>query len=145
GRPRSESARVAILAAAAAVLADVGYDRFSLGLVADAAGVGKATVYRWWPSKGSLIAAMLLAGDVELPIPAIDAALPTAPGLKSWVYEVMGLFRQSEHAAFIRGITAAAAEDDDVAAQLRGALMRPAQSMIAASVVAGGVGADLAA
>jgi AcrR family transcriptional regulator len=51
GRPRSERARRAILQAAADLLLDEGPARVSMDAVAARAGVSKATIYRWWPSK----------------------------------------------------------------------------------------------
>lgn len=51
GRPRSEKARDAILAAATDLLLDRGLSAMSMDAVASAAGVSKATIYRWWPSK----------------------------------------------------------------------------------------------
>jgi AcrR family transcriptional regulator len=54
GRPRSEAARRAILQAAADLLLDQGGGQVSMDAVADAAGVSKATIYRWWPSKERL-------------------------------------------------------------------------------------------
>jgi AcrR family transcriptional regulator len=54
GRPRSEASRSAIIAAAAALLRTVGLQRMTVEAVAERSGVGKATIYRWWPSKGML-------------------------------------------------------------------------------------------
>jgi AcrR family transcriptional regulator len=54
GRPRSEKARTAILAAAAELLLDRGLSAVSMDAVAERAGVSKATIYRWWPTKESL-------------------------------------------------------------------------------------------
>ena len=54
GRPRSEKARKAILAAAMDLLLDHGLHAMSMGDVAGRAGVSKATIYRWWPSKERL-------------------------------------------------------------------------------------------
>jgi len=54
GRPRSEKARTAVLAAAAELLLDRGLAAVSMDAVADRAGVSKATIYRWWPTKESL-------------------------------------------------------------------------------------------
>jgi AcrR family transcriptional regulator len=54
GRPRSEAARQAILAAAIELLLDKGLHPMSMDEVARRAGVSKATIYRWWPSKESL-------------------------------------------------------------------------------------------
>jgi AcrR family transcriptional regulator len=56
GRPRSEHARQAILRSTLKMLQEYGFANFTIEEVADRASVGKATVYRWWPNKGALIA-----------------------------------------------------------------------------------------
>src|SRR5215467_13633936 len=56
GRPRSEKARQAILRSTLKVLGKSGFADLTIEEVADRAAVGKATVYRWWPNKGALIA-----------------------------------------------------------------------------------------
>jgi AcrR family transcriptional regulator len=56
GRPRSEQARVAILRTTLRVLAKTGFSNLTIEEIASRAGVGKATVYRWWPDKAALIA-----------------------------------------------------------------------------------------
>lgn len=56
GRPRSEQARTAILRSTLKILETNGFSDFTIEDVADRAAVGKATVYRWWPNKGALIA-----------------------------------------------------------------------------------------
>lgn len=56
GRPRSEQARKAILRTTLQILAENGFSDLTIENVADHAGVGKTTVYRWWPNKGALIA-----------------------------------------------------------------------------------------
>jgi len=59
GRPRSETARKAVLAAAAELLLDHGLHAVSMDAVAERAGVSKATIYRWWPKKEILALDML--------------------------------------------------------------------------------------
>ncbi len=54
GRPRSEPARLAILQAAAELLAERGLRAMTIEQVAKRAGVAKTTIYRRWPSKGTL-------------------------------------------------------------------------------------------
>ena len=54
GRPRSEASRGSIIAAANQLLRSVGLRRMTVEAVAELSGVGKATIYRWWSSKGTL-------------------------------------------------------------------------------------------
>lgn len=61
GRPRSEQASRAILAAAMDLAVDQGLIAMSMDDVAARAGVGKATIYRWWPSKERLVLDALAA------------------------------------------------------------------------------------
>src|SRR6201988_2360907 len=56
GRPRSEQARQAIPRSTLKILGKNGFSDFKIEEVAARASVGKATVYRWWPNKGALIA-----------------------------------------------------------------------------------------
>ena len=53
-RPRDTEKTLKILNAAQALLRDHGYMAVSMEAVAERAGVGKQTVYRWWPTKADL-------------------------------------------------------------------------------------------
>ena len=55
GRPRSEQARQAILRSTLKLLQDSSFPELTIEAIAAHAGVGKATVYRWWPNKGALL------------------------------------------------------------------------------------------
>lgn len=52
---RSERSRTAILSATRRLSAELGYQNMSIEAIAAAAGVGKQTIYRWWPSKGAVV------------------------------------------------------------------------------------------
>jgi AcrR family transcriptional regulator len=54
GRPRSQQAQQAVLAAAGELLLARGLSAVSMDAVAERAGVSKATIYRWWPTKETL-------------------------------------------------------------------------------------------
>jgi AcrR family transcriptional regulator len=54
GRPRSQEAHKAILDAAAELLLARGLSAVSMDEIAERAGVSKATIYRWWPTKETL-------------------------------------------------------------------------------------------
>jgi AcrR family transcriptional regulator len=54
GRPRSEKSKTSILEAAGELLLENGLDAVSMDQIAERAGVSKATIYRWWPTKETL-------------------------------------------------------------------------------------------
>ena len=56
GRPRSERAHQSILQATVDLLLEQGFAQMTVEAVATRAGVGKATIYRRWPSKAELVA-----------------------------------------------------------------------------------------
>jgi AcrR family transcriptional regulator len=58
---RSARSRQAILTAALDLVEEVGFSRTSVEGIAARAGVGKQTIYRWWPSKGAVLLDALLA------------------------------------------------------------------------------------
>jgi AcrR family transcriptional regulator len=53
---RSPKAHKAIIDATLELLPTVRYSNLTIEAIGAKAGVGKATVYRWWPSKGALVA-----------------------------------------------------------------------------------------
>ncbi|GAA1901758.1 TetR/AcrR family transcriptional regulator [Streptantibioticus ferralitis] len=55
GRPRSETARRAVLDAALRLCQRDGYQALTIKGIAEAAGVGRQTVYRWWPTKEAVL------------------------------------------------------------------------------------------
>ena len=55
GRPRSESSKIAILNATIDLLKKSGYSTLTIEAIAAHAGVGKATIYRWWANKSFLV------------------------------------------------------------------------------------------
>ena len=59
GRPRDPEADEAILRAAQETLTERGLQRFTVDDVARRAGVGKATLYRRWPSRAALVVATI--------------------------------------------------------------------------------------
>ncbi|MFF4492173.1 TetR/AcrR family transcriptional regulator [Streptomyces sp. NPDC001544] len=70
GRRRNEAVRRAILDAALDLLSDADGAPVTVETIARAAGVGKQTLYRWWPSKGAvLLDALTDYAAQELPTP----------------------------------------------------------------------------
>ena len=56
GNRRNPHTHKAIIDATLDLLGTVRYPALTIEAISAAAGVGKATVYRWWPSKGALVA-----------------------------------------------------------------------------------------
>ncbi len=55
GRPRSPDTQRSILLATRDLLLEVGYHGLTIEGAATRAGAGKATIYRWWGTKGDLV------------------------------------------------------------------------------------------
>ncbi|GAA1645212.1 TetR/AcrR family transcriptional regulator [Actinoplanes couchii] len=115
GRARSEVTRRAILAATRDELTAHGYDRLSIDRIAAAAGAGKQTVYRWYPSKVALVADCLLADRVFDGVAPVADTGDLVADLRVWLRAFAAQFDRPDTAAFIRAATAAAAESDQVA------------------------------
>ena len=76
GRPRSEKARKAVIQSTLALLRRVGFHELSVEAVAARAGVGKATIYRWWPNKAELVIdSFVWAVEDELRFPSAGPVL----------------------------------------------------------------------
>ncbi|WP_030563921.1 TetR/AcrR family transcriptional regulator [Streptomyces aureocirculatus] len=73
---RSERSRRAIYDAALTLVGEVGYGKMTIEAIAARAGVGKQTIYRWWPSKS----AVLLDAFLDLAVQA-NAQLSEQAGL----------------------------------------------------------------
>jgi AcrR family transcriptional regulator len=60
-RTRDEAARRRVLDSARKLVSELGPHAVTLDEIAAAAGVGKQTIYRWWPSKSAVIMDALVA------------------------------------------------------------------------------------
>ena len=90
GRPRSEQADRAIMTAALELLAERGIAGMSIEEVASRAGVGKATIYRRWSSKGALtLDAFLAEFQGQQPLPDTGSLRgDLRASLRAWVHAV---------------------------------------------------------
>src|SRR3954447_19057207 len=78
----------AITEAAFAEVAETGYARTSMDAVARRAGVGKAALYRRWPSKQAMLAE-LIRGKVAAALPPV----PDTGALRTDLRELFATFR----------------------------------------------------
>src|ERR1700722_13397170 len=106
GRPRSAEADLSILEAATAILAERGLAGMSMEEVAARAGVGKATVYRRWPSRGALALDAFMADFQALqPLPDTGTLRgDLLAALRAWVRAVT----QTPAGRILAGLIAAA-------------------------------------
>ncbi len=71
GRPRSEQARHAVINATHELLHENGVGGLTVKAVAQRAGVGKPTIYRWWPSLADIVLEVLLCqADAAIAVPS---------------------------------------------------------------------------
>lgn len=71
GRTRSDASRVAILNAALKLLKTNTLQQITIEAIAREAEVGKATIYRWWPSKASVVIDAFMQNHiVQTPMPS---------------------------------------------------------------------------
>jgi AcrR family transcriptional regulator len=122
GRPRSEQARLSILRSTLELLAQTGYSTFSIEEVAARAGVGKATVYRWWPHKGALIAdAFASSTTSKLRFPDTGSLLTD---MSRQMRQLVKVF-SSPRGRIVSAILAAGQSDDDVIAAFIERFLKP--------------------
>jgi AcrR family transcriptional regulator len=116
GRPRSERARQAILAAALALAAEEGPADLHMEAIAKRAKVSKETLYRWWHSKTELLLdALAQRGQQTIP-------LPDTGTLRDDLRAFLRATVDSADAPTVRllhHLAAAAASDQAVAHQIR--------------------------
>lgn len=92
GRPRSEGTRTQILAATVRLLETRTVQSISIEAIAREAGVGKATIYRWWDSKARVVIdAFMEHHVVKTPMPRnMPPGLAIASHLVSLIHEYAG-------------------------------------------------------
>lgn len=104
---------------------EVGYAKLTIEAIAARAGVGKQTIYRWWPSKGAVVFDALLAMNagpdgVVLPDTGdIERDLRTV--LRATVEELLDPLTDATH----RALTIEIQNDRDLATRLVERLLGP--------------------
>src|SRR5271166_1357892 len=117
GRPRSEEANRAILRAATEVLAARGLGGMSIEEVAARAGVGKATIYRRWSSRGTLaLDAFLAEFQGQQPLPDTGSLRgDLLAALRAWIRSVT----RTSAGLILAGLIAEAQRDPELAVAWR--------------------------
>jgi AcrR family transcriptional regulator len=106
---RNERSRRAILAAATSLIGELGYDRVSIEAIAKRAGVGKQTIYRWWPSKGAV--ALEALDDSLATVVDFQDTGNIVEDLRHHMSGVTRMINSTQIAPVIQGLIAAAQSD----------------------------------
>lgn len=122
GRKRDPGAQSAILAATREVMLEVGYHGLSIEGVARRAGVGKATIYRWWPTKGSLV---LEAAADHIDIRVVPDSGDTRADLREAAQALIDVFVDPIARIVIFAATAGLDDDPGMAAAFRSETVYP--------------------
>jgi AcrR family transcriptional regulator len=143
-RPRVEGDRERqILDAALEVLAEVGYDRLTMDAVAQRAKASKATLYRRWNSKATLVVDALASQKASPPVPdtgALRTDLLTA-------FCGMGGLTDHDTTQTFGAVITALSTDPEFAAEFRLRVLQPkaqlSRTLFERAVDRGEVRADL--
>ena len=121
-RPRMSPERLTEMHSAAMdVLREVGYEGFSMDLVASRARCSKATLYRLWPGKPQLVAVALYA---TRPGKAEEINTGTLRGDLLTMVELLASQAQKDTLLFA-GLSHAVLTDDELALAVRTTLVEP--------------------
>lgn len=148
---RNEVTRRAILDAALDLVVASGFDGLSVESIAERAGVGKQTIYRWWPSKGAVLLDAFTEHRVEdRASVAVLGDLDTgdfARDVRRVLRDTSRAFATPTWEAPYRAITVAIQSDPTLAAQtferLVGPSLNDVRTWLARAQTRGEVRADL--
>ena len=129
GRPRSEQADRAILAAAVQLLARDGYQSMRMSDVALAAGVGKPTLYRRYPSKPDLVAAAIVALTAG-PQPEPDLPADTRSALLILLSSTARALATPGGMTILGSLLAQEQRDPDLIAAFRARVFEPRHAVV---------------
>ena len=104
-----------MLDSALTLVRDLGPRAVTIDEIATAAGVGKQTIYRWWPSKSAVIMDALV--ELTDPVPA-DLPDDTYEAIRLQMHRVARMFA-SRNGELIRELVADAQGDPDLAEDFR--------------------------
>lgn len=106
GRPRSVASHQAVLTTVARLLdvEQVAYDDLTIERIAAEAGVGKQTIYRWWPNKAAVVLEALLAGHMRLEFAPLPDTGDLRADLHRWMDDTLELVFTEDSIAMARSI-----------------------------------------
>jgi AcrR family transcriptional regulator len=137
-RRRSEKSRMAIVRATRELLLERGFDGLTIEAVAARAGVGKQTIYRWWPSRPALVADVMLE-DADKILASVDHTDDLSADLVGWIRKLSASLTTPGGSAMLRILTVAGMEHEDTAVKLRAGFSAPLHDSVRTRLLAEGV------
>lgn len=128
---RSERARAAILAATTELIGELPYGKLSIEAIAARAGVGKQTIYRWWPSKGAVVFDAMLDKDSGPDGMALPDTGDIRADLRTLLRGTVAALTDPGFESFLRAMFIELQQDSDLAATYRERLLLPERAAIA--------------
>ena len=125
---RSETSRLAILDAALALCRDQGYAKVTIEAIAARAGVGKQTIYRWWPSKGAVVLDAFERVAAEIPVPDTGDVLAD---MRTFLTNVVTLFTDDNFGPHLGALIGEAQHDPAVRTALLEQYLKPRRAAVA--------------
>ncbi len=141
GRPRSDRIHRAILDATRELLVQDGFTRLRLERVAARAGVGKATIYRRWPSKEAL--ALELLFDLAGPHIEVAESGDTRGELKAVVMNSVHSITETPFGPVIRALLSQIAGNPSIGDPFREMVVGARRSQVALVIERGIARGDL--
>jgi AcrR family transcriptional regulator len=145
---RSKRSHEAILTAAAELIHERNYSDVCIEAIAARAGVGKQTIYRWWPSKAAVLMEACAAHVArEVPLPDHGSV---REDLHDYLTHICAYFTNQLSAPAIAGLLAEAQCDLELAQAFRERLLAQRRTVLSAILERGAArgeiraGADLA-
>ncbi len=113
GRRRNAAARDAILDATFELLRAQGASGVTIDAIAEAAGVGRQTIYRWWPTKGAVVAEAMVRGARLIVPPRDTGSFPR--DLTDFLADSFAGLQDPGFRRALRQLVSAAVHDEHVA------------------------------
>lgn len=127
-RRRSAQSHVAVLNAAADLAGRRGYASTSIEEIAAEAGVGKQTIYRWWPNKAALF--IEVYGRLVPPDLVADDTGTLAGDLEALLSRLSDLYVKTPAGNILSGLIADAQTAESLAGQLHDAYVVPRRAIV---------------
>jgi len=124
GRPRSETARRAVLDAALQLCQRDGFQGLTIKAIAETAGVGRQTVYRWWPTKEAVLLDALRDVGLRESRRLTPDSGDTLLDVENLLATTFALTQQLTGKAIV-GLMAEAQHDPGLSARLQGTVIGP--------------------